>query len=347
MNTTAQRLQDLPRKAARLCLGIGRFAERELGCDFPALRCLVAVSGGADSTALLLIAHLLCQARGGNVLAAHLDHALRPESAGDAAFVADLCADLGVSLTTERQDIAAQARASGMGLEEAGRTARYAFLERTRLETGADVILVAHQLNDLAEDQLLRLMRGTGWPALGGMEGHDPERKLLRPLLLSPRSALEEFLSVSQQSWRVDSTNFDRATTRNRVRHEVLPGLVSHNPCYLDSVARLWRQARMDARHWDEALARLLPLVQERDGRRLIPAAVLDAAPAPLRLRLYKAALEATGPGQPLCDGLFCLDELWTQRARGKGVRFPGDKEARIMKEGLAFQVIDRKKECG
>jgi len=347
MDKKAQRLQDLPRRAARFCLGIGRFAARELGCDFPARRCLVACSGGADSTALLLIARLLCQTRGGTVLAAHLDHALRPESPADAAFVAQCCAALNVPLHAERQDIAAQAQAAGVGLEEAGRAARYAFLERIRQQTGAEVILVAHQLNDLAEDQLMRLMRGTGWPALGGMEGFDPDRNLLRPLLLSPRAALEEFLKMSQQPWRDDGSNLDRAMTRNRVRHDVLPELLRNNPCYLDSAARLWRQARLDRAYWDEALGQALAQVEVAGAKRLIPAEVLNDCPAPLRLRLYKAVLEATGPGQSLCDGLFRLDELWQTRGTGKSVRFPGDKEARIAKSGVRVQVIDRKKECG
>ncbi|MDP3427461.1 MAG: tRNA lysidine(34) synthetase TilS [Humidesulfovibrio sp.] len=344
MDDKTQRLQDLPRKAARFCLGIGSFAARELGCDFPTLRCLVACSGGADSIALLRIAHLLCQTKGGTVSAAHLDHCLRPESPLDAEFVARLCASLGVELHAQRQDIASQAQASGIGLEEAGRVARYAFLERTRRQINADVILVAHQLNDLAEDQLLRLMRGTGWPALGGMPGHDPDRNLLRPLLLSPREDLENFLRISHQPWRNDISNFDRATTRNRVRHDVLPELLRNNPCYLDSAARLWRQARMDGAHWDAALAETLPTVVIDGQRRLIPAEVLQASPAPLRLRLCKAVLEAAGPGQSLCDGLFRLDELWQARGTGKSVRFPGDKEARIFRSGIAVQVIDRKK---
>ena len=347
MDTNALRLQDLPPKAARFCLGIGAFAARELACDFTAKRCLVACSGGADSTALLLVARLLCQAKGGSVIAAHLDHALRQDSQDDARFVAQLCQALDIALHTERQDIAAQAKASGVGLEEAGRVARYAFLERIRQQTGAEVILVAHQLNDLAEDQLLRLMRGTGWPALGGMDGADPSRHLLRPLLLSPRKDLENFLRISRQPWRDDPSNLDRATTRNRVRHDILPELVRNNPCYLDTVARLWRQARMDAAHWDQALAEVLPKVVFEPPQLLIPAAVLSASPAPLRLRLCKAVLEATGPGQPLCDALLRLDELWLNRATGKSVRFPGDKEARITRSGIVVQVIDRKKDCG
>ncbi len=347
MDKKALRLQDLPPRAARFCLGIGAFATRELERDFPTLRCLVACSGGADSTALLLIAHLLCQAKGGSVIAAHLDHSLRQDSPNDARFVAELCQGLGIAVHTERQDIAAQARTAGTGLEEAGRVARYEFLERIRQQTGADIILVAHQLNDLAEDQLLRLMRGTGWPALGGMGGADPARFLLRPLLLSPRKDLENFLKISRQPWRDDPSNFDRATTRNRVRHDILPELLRNNPCYLDSAARLWRQARMDATHWDQALADVLPRVVLAPPQRLIPADVLHASPAPLRLRLCKAVLEAAGPGQPLCDALLRLDELWLKRATGKSVRFPGDKEARITRSGIAVQVIDRKKECG
>jgi len=347
MNKKPQRLQDLPRKTARFCLGIGAFAARELGCDFPALRCLVACSGGADSTALLFLTQLLCQAKGGSVTAAHLDHSLRSESPDDARFVAELCQSLDIPLFAERQDIAAQAKAAGTGLEEAGRVARYAFLERIRRQTDADIILVAHQLNDLAEDQLLRLMRGTSWPALGGMEGADPARRLLRPLLLCPRADLEEFLKISQQPWCDDSSNLDRATTRNRVRHDVLPELVRNNPGYLDSVARLWRQARLDGAHWDRELGQVLPRIVLDGPTRLIPAGILGPCPAPLRLRLYKAVLEATGPGQSLCDGLFRLDELWAERATGKSVRFPGDKEARITKAGILVQVIDRKKECG
>jgi len=83
------------------------------------------------------------------------------------------------------------------------------------------------------------------------------------------------------------------------------------------------------------------------DGGRLIPTQTLSASPAPLRLRLYKAVLESLGPGQPLSDPLFRLDELWLARAGGKALRFPGDKEARPSKAGIAFEVIDRKKECG
>ncbi len=340
------RLQDLPPKWARFCLGVRTFATRELGCDFPAKSCLVAVSGGADSTALLRLCALLAPMHGGRLHVAHLDHGLRPESGQDAGFVRELCTRLGLPATTGRSDVSALAAERGLGLEEAGRLARYDFLERVRRDVDAEVILLAHQLNDLAEDQLLRLGRGAGWPALGGMAACDPERRLLRPLLLTPRAELEGFLRALGQAWRDDPTNALPVCTRNRVRHEILPGLTRENPNYLSGAARLWRQARADGEHWREALVQLAPQ-RTTEGFLLLAANKLEAATSAARLRAFKQALELLGPGQPLGDGLFRLDELWLSRASGKALRFPGDKEARITRSGVRFRVIDRKKECG
>lgn len=343
------RLQDLPPKWARFCLAIGAFATNELACDFTTLPCVVACSGGADSTSLLLLSALLCRKNGGHVTAVHLDHGLRDDSPLDARFVAGLCENWNIPLVSVRQDISGLAAERGIGLEEAGRLARYDLLERVRRETRSELIVLGHQLNDLAEDQLLRLMRGAGWPALGGMAAHDASRHLLRPLLLTPRAQLEQFLTVAGQVWRVDQSNFDDATTRNRVRQDLLPVLLRENPAYLDAAARLWRQARLDEAHWGAETSRVLgQLPKNASGEVVVlPSRTLDQCSAPLRLRLYKAVLEDLGPGQPLSDGLFRLDELWRQRATGKRLRFPGDKEARLTKAGIAMQVIDRKKECG
>lgn len=347
MNARLPRLQNLPPKWARFCLGVASFAADELGCGFADKRCLIACSGGPDSTALLHIAALLCRRSGGTVRAAHLDHGLRPEAGADAAFVAELCRELDVPLASEACDVTALARDLGAGIEEAGRLARYAFLERVRQQADCELILLGHQLNDLAEDQLLRLLRGAGWPALGGMSAHDPTRTLLRPLLLTPKAALEEFLKDSGEGWRVDATNLDHATSRNRVRNILLPAMLCENPAYLDAAARLWRQARLDEAHWDAAVVEALTRVRRDDDAHMIPSGLLQASCAPLRLRIVKAVLEGLGPGQPLCDGLFQLDALWLEKRSGKAVRFPGDKEARVTKQGIRVQVIDRKKASG
>jgi tRNA(Ile)-lysidine synthase len=181
------------------------------------------------------------------------------------------------------------------------------------------------------------------------MVGHDAARRLLRPLLLTPRTTLERFLRSCGHSWRVDASNFERTATRNRVRQELLPVLLRENPSYLDAAARVWRQARIDESHWDaEVAAMLAQLPTPKAGQSvLLPVRVLADAPAALRLRLYKAVLECLGAGQTLSDSLFRLDELWRQNAFGKALRFPGDKEARISRQGIVMRVIDRKKECG
>jgi tRNA(Ile)-lysidine synthase len=347
MDTPVLRLQDLPPRWARFCLQVASFAADELACPFTRKNCLVACSGGSDSTALLVMAAILCRRDGGTVFAAHLDHALRPESVEDAAFVDRICNQLDVPLISRTRDVGALAKELGVGVEEAGRRARYELYEDARREFGAELVLVGHQLDDLAEDQLMRLVRGAGWPSLGGMCAYDPSRSVLRPLLLTPKAALEEFLKDSGMDWRVDASNFDHATTRNRVRNGIMPALCVENPAYLDAAARLWRQARMDEAHWDTAVAQAHASVSKDGEARLIPARLLQASPGPLRLRIIKAVLEEMGPGQPLCDGLLKVDALWRKGKTGKSVRFPGDKEARIAKPGIRVQVIDRKKASG
>jgi len=341
------RLQDLPARWARFCLGIQSFAAQELGCDFTSQSCLVGVSGGADSTALLLITTLLCRMNGGSIHVVHLNHGLRTDAQDDQSFVLELCISLGIECHSESADVSGLAAQNGMGLEEAGRAARYELFERERRRVGAAVVLVAHQLNDLAEDQLMRLTRGSGWPALGGMVGFDEHRRLLRPLLLTPRTELEAFLSQTGCTWRIDESNWDRTATRNRVRHDLLPLFQAENPAYLDAAARLWRQARVDEAHWDTLVQKASKhLVYEADCI-FLPAELLESSTCALRQRLYVSALERLGPGQALSESVFLLDGLWRIAASGKRVQFPGDKEARVSKSGIRFRVIDRKKECG
>lgn len=347
LKAPALRLQDLPPRWARFCLGIQSFAAQELRCDFSTQSCLVGVSGGADSTALLLITTLLCRLNGGSVQVAHLNHGLRAEAQDDQAFVSELCDAVGVMCRTETADVSALAAQNGMGLEEAGRAARYELFERERGRVGASVVLVAHQLNDLAEDQLMRLTRGSGWPALGGMAGFDPHRCLLRPLLLTPRAELEAFLTQAGCAWRVDETNTDRAATRNRIRHDLLPLFQAENPAFLSAAARLWRQARVDEAHWDAELREASQHLVYEPTCIFLPARVLKSASCALRQRLYITILERLGPGQALSESVSQLDGLWSAAASGKRVQFPGDKEARISKSGIRFRVIDRKKECG
>ncbi|WP_235514086.1 tRNA lysidine(34) synthetase TilS [Deinococcus sp. Leaf326] len=196
-------------------------------------RVAVGVSGGADSVALLRALLLV----GALPVAAHLDHALREDSAQDAAWVAELAAGLDVPFGTARVDVAAVARRRGANVEEAARRVRYDFLARTARAHGAGVVLTAHTRRDQAETVLWGLLRGEATargilPVWG---------RVRRPWLEVPRDDLEAFLRGLGQAWREDPTNADPAYTRAWLRREVMPVLRARVPALEEALARFAR----------------------------------------------------------------------------------------------------------
>lgn len=336
-------LQDLAPRWAHFCLGVQRFVEEELGARLRGKTLLIAFSGGLDSTALLACFSFLAPRLDAALRAVHLDHGLRAASADDAAHCRAVCEAFGVPLHEACEEVAALAAREKLGIEDAGRRARLALYERVRRETGAAFVLLGHQLDELAEDQVMRLMRGAGWPELGGMPAIDPERALLRPLLLTPKAELRAFAQYLDVPWREDESNADQAFLRNRVRARMLPLLVEENPSYLEVAARLWRLARLDQGHLAGLMAdheaHALP-----DGESLLLSrASLDALHPSLRLRLCKRALERLGPGQARMDNLLDLERAYAEGRIGAAVRFPGDKEALVTREGITFGRVRRK----
>ncbi|MDR1359708.1 MAG: tRNA lysidine(34) synthetase TilS, partial [Deltaproteobacteria bacterium] len=299
-----RRLQDLPPKGARLCLRVARFVETDLRLALSGRPVLVGFSGGADSTALLLILFYLAPRLGLSLRAAHLDHGLRPSSAEESRACAALCAALNVPCLVSRVE-ADLLKREKTGLEEAARRARYAFYART-LRHAHELLALGHQNNDLAEDMLMRLIRGAGWPSLAGMPARDDQRQLIRPVLLIPRSELEDFLNSLEVSWTRDPSNSDPAYLRNRVRATLLPLFLRENPAFLRTAATLWRLARVDEDFFQTLLASprahsgpVSPVrpspsgadpgenSEEAPGTGLqTPAAVLASLPQALRLRL-------------------------------------------------------------
>lgn len=168
-------LQHLSPPLARFCLGIERLSCRELGL-VKGTRLLLALSGGADSTALAMVFFLLASRLAVNLSALCVDHSLRPDSGEDVCHVQDFCKSLDIPCSVRRIDVAAYASKYHLGLEEAGRHFRYALLEKERMHLNADWILLGHHAGDLSEDIMLRLIRGTGWPGLAGMTHKDSAR---------------------------------------------------------------------------------------------------------------------------------------------------------------------------
>jgi len=205
---------------------------------------LLAVSGGADSVALLRAMRALKTAGEGRLAAAHLNHLLRnDESAEDETFVVELCRRLGVPCEVGRAEVDQMAARSGEGLESAARSARYEFLQRTAARLGARYVVTAHSADDQAETILHRIVRGTGVRGLVGMARArtlGPAATLMRPLLGFRRAELAVYLNDLGQPYRSDSSNHDLRYTRNRIRHELLPQLAEQfNPAVIDALLRL------------------------------------------------------------------------------------------------------------
>lgn len=251
-------LQALPPAAARLCLEV----ERELtahgdmtgALSLHGAHCVVAFSGGADSTALLLILHYLRHRLGIDISALHVDHGLRDDSPLEAVHAAAFCERLGIHCTTHRVAVSELAATWRTGTEEAGRRARYGLLTEALPLFERDWICTGHHLDDLAEDVLLRLVRGCGWPALGGMEQVHERRRILRPLLATSKEKLVDFLTLLRVRWTEDPSNASGVYRRNRIRQGVMPLLLAENPGFLDQVRSLWTLARIDADFWRERI---------------------------------------------------------------------------------------------
>ncbi|MHB8058087.1 MAG: tRNA lysidine(34) synthetase TilS [Desulfuromonadaceae bacterium] len=197
---------------------------------------VVALSGGADSTALL---DLLTRLPGYNVqlVVAHLNHCLRgAEADADQEFCRGLASRYNVSFEMRRIDVKSMVSASGLNLEDAGRRARIAFFDELRRKYSAAAVVLAHHADDQAETVLMRLLRGSGMTGLSGMAFRNG-RGYVRPLLEISRADIEQYLLDNGLEWRNDASNSDTVYLRNRIRHQLLPLLEEYNPAIRSCLA--------------------------------------------------------------------------------------------------------------
>ena len=281
-------------------------------------RVVVAASGGADSTALLLA---LGELKGAGLLgveltAAHLNHGLRGESAeGDARFAESLAREYGFGFVTARADVGARANDSGDNLEQAARRARYEFLAEAALSVEAAAVLTGHTLDDQAETVMLRLLRGSGSEGLGGMR---PERSLeeggrvslRRPLLEWARRAdTEGYCRARGVEFRADEMNEDERFARVRVRRTLLPLLETFNPRAAETIARAAGLLREESSALEGFAARLLEDARAESVEKSNPADTARASEAwPLRVEVLN--------GAPSALRRRAL-RLWVARGRG------------------------------
>ncbi len=271
----------------------------------------VALSGGADSTALLYAMRALQNKYGFSLYAAHYNHGLRgAESDADCAFAEALCQKLGVPIFCEKGDVAALAKAQKCSIELAARKARYAFLERV----ARGKIATAHTADDTLETLLYCLARGTG---LKGLCGIPPKRgRIIRPMLFCTRAQVEEYLTEQGSAYCTDSTNLTDDYTRNRIRHHAVPVLKGINGAVAEHVATTCYGLQQDNDFLTLSAQVAFQGLQTGSGLRAAGVAALHPA---MRVRVLKMLLEQSGvPAEAL--HLQRLEQLLPQKSGRLGL---------------------------
>ena len=285
-------------------------------------RVLVAVSGGPDSTAMLLA--LLDEAH--QVVAAHYDHALQPGSSDVADHVRKLCERLGVEVLIERRE-----RPMPRGSVQAGaRTLRYEFLERARAQAGADVVAIAHTADDVVEGVVIHLLRGCG---LAGMRGMPARRGVfVRPLLSVWRSEVADYLQRRGIEALQDPANSNDAYARVRVRRDILPALERDRP----GIVRRFHRASIRAAALQESISGIAGSTLEAGATR----SNVAAAPEPVAAEMMRQLYARAGGAQPSLSRAHLASMLRLAQAGpgGRGVDLPGGLRFRIV--GQAMQIV-------
>jgi tRNA(Ile)-lysidine synthase len=238
----------------------------------------VAVSGGADSVALLLLMMELREKLGIVLSVVHFNHRLRGKASyADEKFVAALARKLRLAYYRDSADVARMARREKANLEDTARRARYAFFERLISEGRVNHVAVAHTADDQAETVLAHILRGTGLAGLGGI--HPLAGHAIRPLVAVRREELRAYLKSRKQSWREDVTNLDTTRMRARIRKKLLPLLEKQfQPGVVNHLTTLAELAREDEAFFDAILEeRLAELTRKgAEGTRIRISDLLD-----------------------------------------------------------------------
>ena len=309
-------------------------------------RVLLGYSGGADSTCLLHLLHEL----GIDVVAAHLHHGQRTEADREQRLCEATADALGVPFATGRADVPRLARDRKIGLEEAGREARYGFFRQAAARLECGLVATAHTRDDHVETVLFRIARGTGLAGLAGI----PARRdgVVRPLLPFSRAETRAFCETRGLWFHDDPANSDPAFSRVRVRQEVLPALRAVNPGADAAIARLASMAEEEDRFLDGAAAAALeraetPLNGElafltQDVEAAFDRRVLDHLPPVLLRRAARLAARALGAELDFEQSALALrGERGSVTAEGGEVALEWDEErlhGRVLRPTTPFR---------
>jgi len=324
----------------------------------------VAVSGGADSVALLLLLLELREKLGIVLSVVHFNHKLRGKgSDADEKFVAKLAAKYGLELHSTSLDVAKKAKKERANLEDAARRARYDYFRSLAESSACTRIAVAHTADDQAETVLAHLLRGTGLAGLGGI--HPVVGHVFRPLLTVQRSELRAYLRRKKQNWREDATNRDTKRLRARIRKKLLPLLAKQfQLAIVEHLSTLANLAREDEAYLESAAElRVLALAKETLGVVRIPARDIGGRgastpslqktnreierlatnSASIRKRMIRHIVANIKPhaGQLGANHVEAVLELARSGHSGSSLSLPGGVEVRRDRDTLVFRAAE------
>jgi len=350
-------LSGAPEDTKRSALAM-RLLHELRGRVHPGQRIGVAVSGGADSVALLNLLLEIREQLGIVLVVLHFNHQLRGKaSRADEAFVMRLAALHGLCFLAGHEDIAARSRRDRANLEDTARRARYAYFARVAAKEKLDKIAVAHTAEDQAETVLAHMLRGTGLAGLGGI--HPEAGIVYRPLLGFRRGDLRKYLRERRERWREDATNRDTKRMRARIRHKLLPFLEKEfSPAAVEHLCQLANLAREDDA-WLQSSAelRLFLSAKEEKGEWRIPlreligsqlpeasdheSDLIREAPAAMSKRLIRLLVEKVKPrsGQLSSVHVDAVLGLALRAEGGKQLQLPGGVEVRRERDWLCFRA--------
>lgn len=296
---------------------------------------LLAVSGGADSTALLYVMHALKVAGVLNCefLCAHLNHQLRGNDADlDQEFVFARAAELKLALITRRLDVREYSRREKLSIETAARQLRIQTLGEISKGNDCDAVVTAHQKNDNVETVIQRLARGTGFRGLAGIwpvRIFEDGTKFVRPLICVGRDEIKAYLRERNLQWRCDRTNADCTHRRNFIRHKLLPELQQKSDLSIvEKLSELSGSARNFYRLIAAHADKLWPEVADCDGDKVIlDIEIFTSRPKPVKIELVRRCLAKIGCGERYLTQKHYENilELTEQNVSGRKCILPGN----------------------
>ena len=329
---------------------------RKVGLPQSDVNVIVAVSGGADSTALLLAIDELGKTDKLNVtpIVGHLNHGLRPESKDDAQWVAKLAKDLGYESTVSTRNVKLSATKRKANLEQAARDARYDFLGKAAVKKGSKYVLTAHTLDDQAETVVMRLLRGSAAEGLSGtssvralVTGSDIQ--LVRPLLSwARRTDTENYCRFKGVEFLSDSMNDDETFSRVRVRKQLMPLMQSFNNRIVETLSRTANLLSEDAAALSSQANQLVETASDSNNSEtgtpsLDVKTLANAPPAVRRRALREWILRARGNLRRLeTVHLVGVEKLLEGERGGRLAELPGGMQVR--RKGGRLELVTKKR---